>query len=757
MPYTNVPDDLQDKMESCVEKVTGQGREKEAAIAICYAAVVEGKAEAVEAVKAAGFVLDIPAEPMTLNLGDIPPDAIKALGDMELEVLGVPFGGPDNGKDSDGQYFSENTKTYLSPDKEIPVFYFHGFTPDKRPQAVPEHIGNAKYSRTDKRGHWFRVTLKKGLELARRVWEAAKKGVARASSGSISHLVRIARSGEILHWPVAEMSLFDAGEGRNPANAYAVALPVSKAHYAAAKMEMNISADEAEDPTNGQAAGEAATPGHVADESTQPPQGEITMDELETKVDAAVKAALAAQAAETAAKKAEEERIAAEVEARVKKETEAIKAAAAADRRLPGGDGAPYVAKFNDIARFDNLDAADTAVLIGVLNSQKSANSHPASKEAYKALVVKLSEDKGEVGEVGRKAIKAAGLDAAKANEIDYSTYASYGDEWVGIAYSQAIWDAIRLETFVLNKLPQVEVPQGMESIYLPLESTDPTWYKVAEATSSATAYSGPTPTVTASLYGTGRVQLTLAKLGARVVWTGELEEGSLIPFAGQLRSQMVKSGADYLESALIDGDTVTTASTNINDIDGTPTATDWFLVWDGFRKSCLGTTTANSRSASGSLDVTDYLETVKLMGTGGKNAIDTSKVGFIIDPSTYFKTLQLPEVLTRDVFVSPTLEGGRLTGLWGYQIGVSGSMCKNGGNGLSEATGKCDETTADNAYGQILAVRWDQWKFGWRRRMTMETTRFANSDSSEIVAMIRCGLIQRDTEASSITYYVGV
>jgi hypothetical protein len=180
-------------------------------------------------------------------------------------------------------------------------------------------------------------------------------------------------------------------------------------------------------------------------------------------------------------------------------------------------------------------------------------------------------------------------------------------------------------------------------------------------------------------------------------------------------------------------------------------------MVWNGFRRSPLVTTTANSRSAGGSLDVTDYLETVKLMGTGGVNGFDRSKVGFIVDVPTHYKTSTLPEVLTRDVFVSPTLEGGILNGLFGYSINASGQMCKNGGNNLSESTGYCDETTADNAYGSILAVRWDQWKFGWRRRMTLESTRIANADSTEIVAMLRCGLIQRDTEASAITYYVGV
>ena len=42
-----------------------------------------------------------------------------------------------------------------------------------------------------------------------------------------------------------------------------------------------------------------------------------------------------------------------------------------------------------------------------------------------------------------------------KANEINQSTLANYGDEWVGVAYSGQLWQAIRHETFVLDKLAQ--------------------------------------------------------------------------------------------------------------------------------------------------------------------------------------------------------------------------------------------------------------------------------------------------------------
>jgi len=42
-------------------------------------------------------------------------------------------------------------------------------------------------------------------------------------------------------------------------------------------------------------------------------------------------------------------------------------------------------------------------------------------------------------------------------------------------------------------------------------------------------------------------------------------------------------------------------------------------------------------------------------------------------------------------------------------------------------------------------------------RHMKLETTRYAASDSTEIVAMMRVGLKQRDTEAAAITYGVVV
>ncbi len=159
---------------------------------------------------------------------------VKALaddgGEWVLDVLGVPYGGPFGGKDAQGEYFTPETELWLERIPRRPVVYYHGLAEgESSPQVIGEELGWDR--RAD--GVWFRVALDRGKALARRVWEAAQQGKARASSGALAHLVRVAADGRILLWPVGEISLLDAREHR-PANPYAVALPHVKATFEAA-------------------------------------------------------------------------------------------------------------------------------------------------------------------------------------------------------------------------------------------------------------------------------------------------------------------------------------------------------------------------------------------------------------------------------------------------------------------------------------------------------------------------------------------
>ena len=104
-------------------------------------------------------------------------------GEWRLEVLGVPYGSPSD-RDSDHQYFDADTQTHEAKLPTIPAVYYHGRDENGKVSEVPAYIGTAKHLRTDVKGVWYEVVLDKMNAFAGRVWEAAKNGIARASSGS---------------------------------------------------------------------------------------------------------------------------------------------------------------------------------------------------------------------------------------------------------------------------------------------------------------------------------------------------------------------------------------------------------------------------------------------------------------------------------------------------------------------------------------------------------------------------------------------
>lgn len=453
---------------------------------------------------------------------------------------------------------------------------------------------------------------------------------------------------------------------------------------------------------------------------------------------------------------------------------EAVEAArkeeAAKYRRLSMGE-APYMTKYADTNKFDELSAGETALVIDVLN----ANGKQVSGAAFKALSLKIGELKdGDTDEARKstKYVKGAfkgatniepnmqAIEAAVKAATDpmYTGGSGIGSDWVGTAYSSEIWNTIRAANVVVNQVPSITVPDGYSSIYIPLESTDPSWYKVAEATASDSTLKVPAATITASQAATANKQLTLGKLGARSLYTGELTEDSLIPFAPNLRRQLETSGTEIMEHVAIDGDTETSANKNINSIDGTPTSTDPYLLLDGFRKLALVTNTANSRSASGSFSLSDFKDTLKLMGTAGLAGSDPTKLAFLLDYNTMWAALDLPEIKTKDVFSAATIENGFLTRVYNTRVLYAYQMHRNASDRKANTSGKvATGTPGNNTTGAILAVRFDQWRQAFKRRMTIETTRIANADSWEIVALVRWGMAYRDSEASAITYNVAI
>jgi HK97 family phage major capsid protein len=143
--------------------------------------------------------------------------------DTGWRVLGVPYGGPIEGRDLDGEAFTSETDIWLKTGDEVNVTYYHGFDPEEmgEKQKIPALIGKATYVGADERGHWFEPVLDGDEPLAQRLMKASIDSL-RASSGAVSHLVRKGAGGLISVWPVGELALFDINEWRLPANDFAV-------------------------------------------------------------------------------------------------------------------------------------------------------------------------------------------------------------------------------------------------------------------------------------------------------------------------------------------------------------------------------------------------------------------------------------------------------------------------------------------------------------------------------------------------------
>jgi hypothetical protein len=165
--------------------------------------------------------------------------AVKAVGDWEVEIRAVPYG-----MDSDQQMFDAYTDYMLDTFPSPAILYHHGVNPGKGSlQDKPVVIGKSQNVEQRADGVWIRALLDKGKDFAKRVWEAAQKGTAVASSDSIAHLARLdvagkrimyekGRPGRIAVWPLAGVSLWDSvPENFRPASRNAIALPAMKAIY----------------------------------------------------------------------------------------------------------------------------------------------------------------------------------------------------------------------------------------------------------------------------------------------------------------------------------------------------------------------------------------------------------------------------------------------------------------------------------------------------------------------------------------------
>lgn len=169
------------------------------------------------------------------------PTAIKfAEGKSDvLKILAIPYGGPFNGSDLDGERFSKDTDLCLDwfPDTR-PLLYDHGHDKDVKTSVVG-YFKSSSIEETDE-GVWIEAQLNKSSRYFSAIGRLIGENKLYASSGAMGHLVETDKNGNIKRWPWCEQSITVS-----PSNLLATATwsDVSK-HYKSAKLEFTLDIDE---------------------------------------------------------------------------------------------------------------------------------------------------------------------------------------------------------------------------------------------------------------------------------------------------------------------------------------------------------------------------------------------------------------------------------------------------------------------------------------------------------------------------------
>jgi len=692
------------------------------------------------------------------------PLALKAVNQEEriIEGYAATWDVDDEGETFDKSAFDSSLSHYMNR----PVLLWqHGH--DSEIGMNP--IGRVIEAKVTELGLWVKAQIYKADKHADRAWNLIQQGVRHFSVGAIGSRVRKAGS-HILEWPLVEISVEPFAA--NPQARFEIA----KGMVAELAKAINVNETEL---TGEDMPKEAGTAEPVETPKLVTPQEEVkfvksqedTMTE-EKKFDEqaignlvtdAVSKALAARA-EAERKEKEQKDL---QEKAIREEVEKRVAAEVAKNESRNIQFPAHASGIRVAGAYDHIPPSQLALGSMVMKSMGILPSTVYTRTMYDVIGKhvaagalrnkEITPSSGAYKGMGMPAMFGIEGDAfveralaTKSAELMGSDVSTYGDEWVPVYFSRELIPLIRNEARVLGLFRQVEV-QG-ESLTIPIQTGSVTWYKTAQTDDAEQlAWDNAFITARTSKASTNKITLTPAKLSALTLWSGELDEQSLVPMLPFLQAEMARSGAETIDNLLISGDETTT-NKNISDYGNGSISTSWsLLLFDGLRHYPLVTDTTNARDA-GALTAEDFLLTKKLMGTNGAYALDPSKLVWIFDPSLYWKVQSLGEALTLDKFGPGfTFGSGIIERVFGSPVIVSDQY------GSTDSSGYINNTSNNNTLGQFMCVRPDQGIVGFGRRMKIETERIARSDAYSIVAHMMLDFKMATDEAVAMSYNVTV
>lgn len=736
--------------------------------------------------QAAFFDGDSQMEDKTYSFGS----PVKAVSDNRVGGYLVVFSDA-NKRDLEGEYFTPETNFYVNiPDDVayLKTLYNHGL----KNGTEFYRIGKFVDARQDDLGIWVEAEIDLSNRYSQAIMKLVKEGRLGWSSGAIPHSVKVANDGRITHWALVEGSL-----------TVSPAMPFeTKIHSQKSLRELLLREGLGIDPMEAAVeAIDAAKSSDIITESTKMDPEEIRAiiraeiaqqlkdmgvgadsadDMAENAINSTMPEDVKTAKLEDVLPKAIEEGV--KLYKQWEKQQQSIKNGVASafndakksappvqpdlpanrDHQNSGVKG--NTLSVGDDLRYAHLSAEDMAhgylLLESTVPKQMRKSVPAASAEYIKAMTSKaehyIAKDPHKRLE-DNLAVKSAMRMGLKADEINATNISGQGQDWVGVMYGTILWEVARNEVKLLQMMEargiySQEIPQGHGSVKIPTEGSDPIAYSTPEA-NDLDAVGRVETTANIGFFGTGSATMTPGQIKIAAAVTDELDEDSIIPALPNMARQMRIKGVETLEQAMLNGDTETSASTNINLIDSTPGTginRPYYLAVNGLRKYPLVTNTAYSRDAAGGLSIDDFRLTLAKFSAAPQAAL--SKLLFVIDVFTHNTALALSELATNDVRrTNATIESGRLLNIYGVDVLTTGFM------GKANTAGKISNTGSNNTRGQVLALYAPYWAFGWKRNMRFETDRDIASGATIAVLSMRFGFQPRGADASAITYNVGI
>lgn len=287
------------------------------------------------------------------------------------------------------------------------------------------------------------------------------------------------------------------------------------------------------------------------------------------------------------------------------------------------------------------------------------------------------------------------------------------GAEWIPTQFSADLNDRVRLAMKVAGLHKHIPMPTN--PFKLPVAGADGTGYLIGESGAD-----GTDDKITASTPGTANLTLTAKKLAARILYSEEVSEDSIIATSDYVLDQIAQSLANAIEDAIINGDTSGTHMDN-----DVTAATDRRKAFNGYRKSAQD---ANQTSLASF--TTTQLRAMR--AKMGKYGVYPNKLAWITGPKGYAKFLSVAEVLTVDKYGSlATVLTGEIGKFDGVPIIISEFIRETLGT-----TGVKDSTSAIAT--EVLLVYLAAFLIGDRRKVTIKTWEDIERDQTVVVGTVR-------------------